>query len=866
MADEEIKTLAVAIAMEDGSFQSGVKNLKQQLGVIDSEFKSSIAGVKDWGKGLDGLKANATALGNKINVQKQIVQQYTEQLQKSKDALATNSQKMLDLKGRVESAKTAWEQSKAAVGANAEATKTLEAEYSKLNKQYESAESLVRKNNTSVQGYAIQVNNAKGMLNKMEDELSKANKEIDLQSSNWQKLSKSLDGIKEKLKSVGEGFTKAGKTMSMAITAPIIAAGVASAKLASDMSESLNKVDVAFKDNSQEVKDWAKTTLASFGLAQGSALDAASLYGDMGTAMGQSTAEAAKMSTSLVGLAADMASFKNISTEQANEALRGIYTGEGESLKTLGVIMQDSTLIAYAQATGQQKAYKEMTQAEKVALRYAFVMDATKNAQGDFARTSEGTANQTRIFGESLKELGTSFGQYILPVVTPMIAKLNEMVQSFGRLDEGTKKTILVVAGIAAVVGPVLVVIGSLVTAVSAIAGAFAAASGAIAAAGGFIPFLTGTLLPIAGVIAAIGGLVAAGVLLYKNWDTIKAKAQELWTGITTTFSDIKTSITEVWTSVKTTTSEAWENLKNTISNGLNSILNFIQPALTFYKTIFQNAWDIIKNIMLGAVLIVLDIVTGNFTKLGFDIGNIWNNIKTALMNIWNAIKDVAGTAWNALKTTVITLSDAIKTSITNIWNGLLTWFEELPAKLQTIGSDMFTHMKNGVMSTITTVKEAIITGITTAIDWIKALPGQALQWGSDFVDGFKTGIMNAMSGLLQAVQNIAAGIRSFLHFSTPDQGPLADYESWMPDFMGGLAAGIEKNKYLVRNAIQGLTTDMGINATVSVSGGIAGFAGPSVTIINRGTIVGSGGMDEFATIVSRKISDQYGLTSGGGW
>ncbi|GAB6170942.1 hypothetical protein JCM15765_04200 [Paradesulfitobacterium aromaticivorans] len=255
MADEEIKTLAVAIAMEDGSFQSGVKNLKQQLGVIDSEFKSSIAGVKDWGKGLDGLKANATALGDKINVQKQIVQQYTEQLQKSKDALATNSQKMLDLKGKVESAKVAWEQSKATVGANAEATKALEAEYSKLNKQYESAESLVRKNNTSVQGYSIQLNSAKGALSNMDAELAKTNKAIDLQSSNWTKLGNHLDDVRKKLKPVGEEFTKAGRTLSMSITAPIAALGTASATMATAFEDGMAKVSTVADEGAMSIED-----------------------------------------------------------------------------------------------------------------------------------------------------------------------------------------------------------------------------------------------------------------------------------------------------------------------------------------------------------------------------------------------------------------------------------------------------------------------------------------------------------------------------------------------------------------------------------------------------------------------------------
>ena len=723
-------------------------------------------------------------------------------------------------------------------------------------------------NHRVTQGWQQAVNSANASLSTMERSLEANSRSITLQNSNWTRLGQTLDSVGTRMKTVGEGMSNFGQKMAMGITAPLVGAGVATAKLASDLSENMNKVDVAFGKNSTEVKTWSDTTLQSFGISKGSALEMASLFGDMASGMDINTEQASIMSTKMVGLAGDLASFKNIGLDQASDALKGIFTGEGESLKSLGVIMLDSTLSAFALETGQKKLYKDMDQGEKVMLRYNYVLDKTKNSSGDFARTSDGTANQTRIFGETIKELGANMGQYILPVVTPLITRLSELAQSFGKLDESTKKTILVVAGIVAALGPVLVVTGSVITAVGSIAGVFGAASTAIAAAGGIMAVLTG---PIGITVAVIAGLIAVGVLLYQNWDTIKAKAQELWASTTTTFSNITSSISGAWESVKSVTSGAWESLKSSVSNGLGAILDFIQPALTFYQTIFKNAWDLIKNTVLGAVLIIIDIVTGDFTKLGTDIDGIWNNIKTALSNIWNAIKDVATTAWTALKTSVIEICTSIINGAKDLWNGLLAWFRELPGKLQTVGSEMFTSMKTGVKSTITTVKDAIVTGITTAIDWIKALPGQALTWGSDFIDGFKTGITNAMDGLLHQVQKVAESIRSFLHFSTPDQGPLADYETWMPDFMAGLANGIEANKYLVANAINGLSTDMtvGINTrsipaitTASTSGGSRSSGG--VTIINQGTIVGSNGMNEFADIVSRKIANGYGLGTGG--
>ena len=124
----------------------------------------------------------------------------------------------------------------------------------------------------------------------------------------------------------------------------------------------------------------------------------AALFGDMATSMGYSQDAAAQMSMALVNLAADLASFKNIGIDQASTALKSIFTGETESLKELGVVMTQANLEAYALAEGYTTAYTAMDQAQQVAVRYQYVLANTQNAQGDFARTSDSTANQLRIF------------------------------------------------------------------------------------------------------------------------------------------------------------------------------------------------------------------------------------------------------------------------------------------------------------------------------------------------------------------------------------------------------------------------------------------------------------------------------------
>lgn len=301
-------------------------------------------------------------------------------------------------------------------------------------------------------------------------------------SKEMQNQLREIDKFGQKMQSVGRG-------LSAAITAPVLLAGGAAIKFASDYEESMNKVDVAFKTSSSQVKTFAKDTLQNFGIAEGSALEMASLFGDMATSMGLPQSAAAKMSTSLVGLAGDLSSFKNIGIEQAQTALAGIFTGETESLKKLGIVMTEAALQEYAYAQGIRTKVADMGQAEKVQLRYNYVLEKTKNAQGDFARTGGGAANQMRIFQEALKQLAQQFGSIILPAFTSILNKVNGMIVSFSGLSEGTKRIIVSVAGLAAVLGPLALGLGAIAATLPAMAVGFKMISGAI------LPIVAGAVL-----------------------------------------------------------------------------------------------------------------------------------------------------------------------------------------------------------------------------------------------------------------------------------------------------------------------------------------------------------------------------------
>lgn len=225
------------------------------------------------------------------------------------------------------------------------------------------------------------------------------------------------------------------KNAIMAVVAGVViqkiaGLGKAWVDLASDLIETQGKIDVVFGNMSTQVHEWAKTSIKSMGLAKQSALDSAALFGDMGTGMGLSQKRAAEMAMTLTQLGADLASFKNISNSMATTALKSIYTGETESLKNLGVVMTQANLKEFARSKGLKKKIKDLKEAEKVELRYLYVMERTKNAQGDFLRTGGNAANQMRINSEVLKEIQTNWGMIILPAYNKMLTKANELLMN----------------------------------------------------------------------------------------------------------------------------------------------------------------------------------------------------------------------------------------------------------------------------------------------------------------------------------------------------------------------------------------------------------------------------------------------------
>tara|TARA_Y100001972_G_C7667153_1_gene337700 strand:+ start:4045 stop:6009 length:1965 start_codon:yes stop_codon:yes gene_type:complete len=351
--------------------------------------------------------------------------------------------------------------------------------------------------------------------------------------ANLKQFQKSLDQVAPKLQALGKRLSALGTTATKGLTLPLTLAGGAAIKAAMDSEESLNKVRVAFGSSSDSVEEFASTTLKSFGISSGSAMEAAALFGDMATSMGLTRSASAEMSTSLVGLAGDLASFKNIQIDVAQTALSGIFTGETESLKKLGIVMTQTNLQQFALSQGITKNIKDMTEAEKTNLRFSFVMAKTANAQGDFARTGGGAANQTRIFRESLSEIAGTLGSLILPIFTKIITKLNDLAQRFLALQDRTKSLVIFFGALVAAIGPTILILGKLAQGAGALAGALGKLTKAQAL----------LIAKVALVTAAIAGIALTFIFVKKNAESFGAFFENLFNGIKRFVFDAVSSI-----------------------------------------------------------------------------------------------------------------------------------------------------------------------------------------------------------------------------------------------------------------------------------------------------------------------------------
>ena len=299
-----------------------------------------------------------------------------------------------------------------------------------------------------------------------------------------------VDDFEKRTQRLSASLTRAGKALTLGVTAPILGLAAVVTKAASDMGESMNAVRVVFGDAGKAVTDFAKTAAAETGLSAVEINNAATTIGAQLQNVGISAEGAAQQAINLTKRAADMASVFNTDVNSALDAIKSGLRGELDPLEKFGVGLSAVAVKAHAVESGLIAAGEEMTDQQKVVARLGLLFEQTAGTAGDFVNTSDSLANSTRILKADLANAAAELGQQLLPIATELVGKLRELLERFTALDPGTKKIIVVMAGLAAALGPVLLIAGKVGPAILAIKTAMLAAAGPVGLIAGAVAVL----------------------------------------------------------------------------------------------------------------------------------------------------------------------------------------------------------------------------------------------------------------------------------------------------------------------------------------------------------------------------------------
>lgn len=404
------------------------------------------------------------------------------------------------------------------------------------------------------------------------------------------------------------------------------------------------------------------------------------------------------------------------------------------------------------------------------------VMDVLRQVQVRFEWLAEkvgGTENLFRIIGTVA---ASAFGVMALP-------KLLTFLTTLQKIDKALLSARLKMVAIIAVITVIVLLIQD------------------------FIAFMSGDNSLIGSLFDKAGiGAENARKTILNAWTTVKEFLLTMWGVIKQAAETIFGALSEWWeengAAVMESFSRIWEGIKTlckTLWNALSSAAQTIFGALQrFWDTwgdtiisVFSTIWNTLIALIqpfLDAIAAVIDFLANVFT------GN-WQGA-------WTAIKDFAASIWQMI-TTIITGALDIITSIWSTAVGIL--------------SGIFQNIWNAIVEKVTGIKDAIVNGFTAAIDWIKSLPAQALQWGADIIQGIVDGITGAISKVGDAVKGVANKIKSFLGFSVPEDGPLSDFDTYMPDMIELMTKGINAGKDKIRGALESLTGEMSVITKANV-------------------------------------------------
>lgn len=574
---------------------------------------------------------------------------------------------------------------------------------------------------------------------------------------------------------------------------------------ASDLNESISKVNVVFGESADEIQAWSQNAASAFGQSRQQALEAVGTFGNLFDSMGLGKDVTADMSKGLVELASDLASFNNLDPTEALEKLRSGIVGETEPLRALGVNINAAAVEAKALQLGlvkmdvdmtkvnratlslekanadaatalkkhgaeslqyreaQQKVAEaekaveqamagkkvELTAAQKAQAAYAIILDQTKNAQGDFARTADGAANSQRALSAQMADLKSTVGEALLPAWSELLTALNETLKGampqiatfvrgtlapailelidavkewitwFMNLDPATQRLIGIIAGVVAGLVPLLAILGPVIAAVSGLIGIFSALAPVV----GVVVTALGLLLsPIGLIVAAVAGLALAWS---QNWFGIRDKTAEITSAIGSTLSGWMTSIGE------------------TIRGGLETAKGWWQTHDQDVQALAENHWAIMLGIFTTQWELLRGITTAGVQFLQGDWEGGTQTLKETLSGFWDNVKGIFADALDMIR---------------NLFK-LFGWGD--------IGEEIINGIANGIRGAAGFLRDAATAAAQSALDAAKGWLGisspsrrAAAEIGEPFAQGIGEGASSKLGAVAQEIQ---VGLRGLI-------------------------------------------------------------------------------------------------------
>lgn len=640
-----------------------------------------------------------------------------------------------------------------------------------------------------------------------------------------------------------EGSIKSLKSMASkvlgAVGITLSVAGIKSAidgcvEVASSIEEMQNKFDVVFGDMRNEVDKWAQEYSDAIGRNKNDIKTYLADQQNLLVGFGMTRQAGAEMAEQMTSLALDLASFGNMDETASVNAMTKAVMGESEAAKTLGAVLNDSTRAQAMATLGLKGTYDKLDQLTKMQVNYQAILQQSPDAIGDCQRSLDSYESTKKRYIAKLKEIKTIVGQFFLPtyqkilsigakgltMIRDWLQKLTDLTDKLG----GSQRVLSVLAAAftAMLVAMNLKKIGAAINGFTKLARAIGLGHGKALAF--FAVFLLLALVIEDFISFMRGDKSLLGTMLERagvDCEKLRQNIVGVWTKIKQAIGyigeGVRNVVVPIFEGIRTAAVVAFEEIQKAVAKAAPGIAQFFKELSSgkVDKKKWTDIGESIGRIAVGVVAVIaavksISAIFGVITTVISVVKAVISVIKLAFVVVKSIITviKVVGAVISVLASAFGPVILAIAAAIAI---GVLLWKNW--DKIREAAGNLL----EGIKATIGNVRDAIVTGIQAAIDWITSLPADALKWGSDIIDGIVSGIQSAVGRVGEAVKGVADKIKSFLGFSEPEDGPLSDFHTYMPDMIDLMASGITSGKKKVKDALEGMTGEMSVIAKANV-------------------------------------------------